>query len=396
MALFNITAQQLKAQVDAARQSGLASTCATAEQARGLPVGLLLAIASRETNCIDQLGDGGHRRGVFQIDDRAHADWIAANVGAGGLPPLPAAADYAGSILASGLKAAKRLKLVNDAALRFAAAAYNAGEGGATRSLNRFGDPDRGTPHRNYGDDVVTRLHLIQVWLEGTPKPHPATVLPLLLPGARGRDVTEMKRRLREWFAQHPPTIEFADSPVYGSAAVDAVKEFQRRNGLLDDGKVGKDTWGALRGEAETPLTPAKQLPPAPARVSFPNMLYPRPNTWNGLQPWVIPQVEAICDRFKLTVSVGWSNDTAHKPRSDHKWGGAVDLVGAVDDMSACTFWADDYTSLEYRPGMVFRWVGGPAADASGVEPGHLDHVHLSWYREGPGTSIFTTRNFSG
>jgi hypothetical protein len=394
MALFNVTPQQLKTQIDGAKQGGLAAACLAAERKRKLPPGLLLAIASRETNCVNKLGDGGHGRGVFQIDDRAHRDWIDKHAGPGGLPGIPVSAAFAASILGSGLAAAKRLKLKGDAAIKFGAAAYNAGEGGATKALREHGDPDRGTAHGNYGDDVITRLHLIQAWLNGAPGPDPAVQLPVLLPGARGRDVTEMKRRLKEWFAAHPPALTFADGPVYGRVAVDAVKEFQRRNGLDDDGKVGKDTWAALRGEAPTPITPAKQKPPAPAHVSFPNTLYPKPSTWNGLQPWIIPQVKAICRRFNLKVNIGWSNDTVHKPRSDHKWGGAVDLVGSAKDMIACTFWADEYTSLVYKPGMVFRWVGGPAPDASGIEAGHLDHVHLSWYREGPGTSIFTTKEF--
>lgn len=394
MALFNVTPQQLKAQVDGARLSGLAVICSTAERSRNLPAGLLLAIASRETNCVDKLGDGGHGRGVFQIDDRAHRAWIDANAGPKGLPPIAAAAEYAAGILASGLAAASRLQLAGDGAIKFGAAAYNAGEGGATKGFREHGDPDHRTAHGNYGDDVLTRLQLIQAWLEGAAGPAPAEQLPLLLPGARGRDVVEMKRRLKEWFASHPPPVPFADTRVYGPGAVAAVKEFQRRNGLDDDGKVGKDTWGALRGEAPTPDSPAKQVPPAPARVSFPNMLYPRKDTWNGLQPWIVPQVQAICERFGLRVTAGWSDDTAHKPRSDHKWGGAVDLAGSAESMVACTFWADEYTNAVYKPGMVFRWVGGPAPDASGIEAGHLDHVHLSWYREGPGTSIFTTKEF--
>ena len=131
------------------------------------------------------------------------------------------------------------------------------------------------------------------------------------------------------------------------------------------------------------------------AHASFPNTLYPKGNTRNGLQPWIVPQVQAICAKFNLTVAVGWSNDTVHKLRSDHKWGGAVDLAGAASDRIACTFWADDYKSLVYGPGMVLRWVGGPAKHADGVEAGHLDHVHLSWYREGPGTSILTTKEFA-
>jgi peptidoglycan hydrolase-like protein with peptidoglycan-binding domain len=37
-----------------------------------------------------------------------------------------------------------------------------------------------------------------------------------------------------------------AAAPVYGQAAVAAVKEFQRRNKLDDDGKVGNATWAKL------------------------------------------------------------------------------------------------------------------------------------------------------
>jgi hypothetical protein len=394
MALFNVTPQQLKSQVDGAKRDGLAAVCLAAERSRSLPAGLLLAVASRETNCVNKVGDGGFGRGVFQIDYRAHRAWLDEHAGPDGMPPIPVAAEYAAGILASGLAAAKRLQLAGDSAIKFGAAAYNAGEGGATQGLREHGNPDHRTAHGNYGDDVLTRLQLIQGWLDGARGPAPAEQLPLLLPGARGRDVVEMKRRLKEWFASHPPAVPFADTPVYGPGAVAAVKEFQRRNRLDDDGKVGKDTWGALRGEAATPVTAAKQVPPAPARVSFPNTLYPRKNTWNGLQPWIVPQVQAICERFNLRVTAGWSDDTAHRPRSDHKWGGAVDLAGSAEDMIACTFWADEYTNLVYKPGMVFRWVGGPAPDASGVEAGHLDHVHVSWYREGPGTSIFTTKEF--
>ena len=71
MALFNITPRQLKTEFDGASQSGLVTECLAAERKRKLPAGLLIAITSRETNCVNKLGDGGHGRGVFQIDDRA-------------------------------------------------------------------------------------------------------------------------------------------------------------------------------------------------------------------------------------------------------------------------------------------------------------------------------------
>jgi hypothetical protein len=44
----------------------------TVEAFYGLPPWLLFAIGSRETNLTDEIGDGGHGHGVFQLDDRSH------------------------------------------------------------------------------------------------------------------------------------------------------------------------------------------------------------------------------------------------------------------------------------------------------------------------------------
>ena len=145
---------------------------------------------------------------------------------------------------------------------------------------------------------------------------------------------------------------------------------------------------------AHDPNGHPSQQPPLPGAIGFPKARYPRSNTWLGLQPWIVPQVRAICDRFGLRATEGWAVGPPHAPRSDHAWGGACDLAGPIRAMVACTVWANRYCSDPYRPGMVFRWVGGPARDASGVEPGHADHVHLSWYRMGPPTTIFGTPEF--
>jgi hypothetical protein len=114
-----------------------------------------------------------------------------------------------------------------------------------------------------------------------------------------------------------------------------------------------------------------------------------------GLQPWVVPQVKAICEHFGLQVTSGFGGHPPHAVGSDHGWGGGVDLAGPMEKMVACNLWADRYCADPHRKGMVFRWVGGPAKDSNGVEAGHTDHVHLSWYRGGPATSIFDTPEFS-
>ena len=233
------------------------------------PAGLLLAIASRETNCRNIVGDGGLGRGVFQIDDAAHADFLAANAGPDGIPPIPAAADYAAGIAAPGPRGSEETEARRGPGDQVRRRGLQRRRGRRDEGLKETGDPDAGTTNRNYGDDVLTRLHLIQSWLGGAPAPAPAALLPLLLPGAKARRRRD-EAGLREWYAAHPPTMPFNDGPVYGPDAVEAVKEFQRRNKLLDDGKVGKDTWAALRGEAKTAVAPARQVPPAPAQVSFP------------------------------------------------------------------------------------------------------------------------------
>jgi hypothetical protein len=44
----------------------------TVNDAYGLPPALLYALGSRETNLQNEIGDGGHGHGMFQLDDRSH------------------------------------------------------------------------------------------------------------------------------------------------------------------------------------------------------------------------------------------------------------------------------------------------------------------------------------
>ncbi|MFA7466739.1 MAG: spore cortex-lytic enzyme [Desulfotomaculaceae bacterium] len=73
--------------------------------------------------------------------------------------------------------------------------------------------------------------------------------------GSRGSEVSTVQQKLRQWGYYHG----FNDG-VYGSATYNAVREFQRKNGLRADGVVGQSTWAALGYSGA-----AAQKPSAPA-----------------------------------------------------------------------------------------------------------------------------------
>ena len=306
MALYNVSPKQLKGQLESARRGGLLAACA-AEGKAGLPPALLLAIASRETNCTDILGDGGHGRGYFQIDDGAHGEWLAKNA-PNGIPPVRAAAGYAAGIVSSGLKAGRRLGLRAPAApLRHGRVQRRRGRREAGAAAARRSRPRNDEPQlRRRRRDAVAHVR----GLAGRDGHRRAGGGLAVAPaGRQGQAVVEMKARLR--VVRRAPTRR----AICGRARVRplrraGVEEFQRRNGLDADGKVGMSTWGALRGEKKTQAAPQRRSRQRPRR-SASNILYPRPKTWNGLQPWIIPQVKAICERFGLEVTAGWSDDTA-------------------------------------------------------------------------------------
>lgn len=63
----------------------------------------------------------------------------------------------------------------------------------------------------------------------------------VLRQGATGGEVKELQRRLKQWGYYSGPV-----DGVYGPKTVEAVKYFQRKNGLTADGIAGKSTFAAL------------------------------------------------------------------------------------------------------------------------------------------------------
>lgn len=68
-----------------------------------------------------------------------------------------------------------------------------------------------------------------------------AVTTAILRQGAKGGEVKEVQRRLKQW-----GYYSGAVDGVFGPATAEAVKKFQRKNGLTPDGIVGKATYAAL------------------------------------------------------------------------------------------------------------------------------------------------------
>jgi peptidoglycan hydrolase-like protein with peptidoglycan-binding domain len=252
---MNITKDQLTKEVGVARKNGWLPILTKAEKRHNLPAGLLLAIASRETDMQDIVGDGGHGRGLFQIDDRSHSDFLAQQgaAGPGGKPPIASASDYAAGLLASNLGYGQGNGVPAAQLLKFACSAYNAGPGNAVAGF-RQGDSDKRTAGGNYGADVLDRLAAIQAANGGSP----ATTL--LQQGSRGPKVTKLKTDLQAWYDRNAPGIyagfKITPGGAFGPALVACVSDFQRRNGLAVTGAVDQAFLTKLAGPPAPPPGP--------------------------------------------------------------------------------------------------------------------------------------------
>jgi len=173
-----------------AKEQGWDVLFAAAEASHGLPPGILSAVASRETNMKDIVGDGGHGRGLMQIDDRSHGPFLRAHgAGESGKPEVGAAIDYAGGLLETALAYGREHGVAEADLLKFALSSYNAGPGKALPAYKN-GDSDRATTGKDYGKDVLRRWRdmfpaqgepVIAGWIAGqTSEPFPAGLAPAL------------------------------------------------------------------------------------------------------------------------------------------------------------------------------------------------------------------------
>ena len=169
---MNVTVSQLTTQINAVKKNGLFAALQTAALNSGyrvdeediidLSLAYVLAVASRETNIKNILGDGGHGVGVIQIDTRYHDIARRMKDDDNWRTQPEVLIRYGVKMLQDNVQwAAKRWPtLTYRQHLKIAASAYNSGRGGAQRGV-AVSDCDAFTTGKDYGEDVLERMDAI-------------------------------------------------------------------------------------------------------------------------------------------------------------------------------------------------------------------------------------------
>ncbi len=135
---------------------------AAAAQKHDWPPEIIAGIISRESRFglildPDLTGDGGHGRGLMQIDDRSFGDWLAANDWRDPAINIPIGAEILTGKY-NFLAGKGVLDNLSDAQAQQAAiAAYNCGEGNVLRVLENGEGIDSRTAGGDYSADVLAR-----------------------------------------------------------------------------------------------------------------------------------------------------------------------------------------------------------------------------------------------
>ena len=153
---------ELQAQLRTLQQSGLDVKLAEQARAHGFAPALFFAIASRETNCVNELGDfqngEAHGVGIVQIDIQHDLARQARDQGSWRTDPDPLI-DVGAQLLADNIRRAQQTfpGFSSEQQLKIAASGYNCGMGAAIAGA-RNGDSDQHTTGHNYGADVMARM----------------------------------------------------------------------------------------------------------------------------------------------------------------------------------------------------------------------------------------------
>ena len=178
---------------------------------------LLFAVGSRETNLTNEVGDGGHGHGVWQLDNRSHTP-------PGGFAQFDNNVPLQCSIAADMLHGLLAMEA-----------------GNVERAANRYNSGQPETAHttgRDYGPDVVQRMQALQrlfpdggpLLAEGVPAWFTRD-LGIASPFMQGGDVGVVQKK----------TGADPDG-VFGPITRGHVVNFQSHHGLTADGIVGPIT----------------------------------------------------------------------------------------------------------------------------------------------------------
>lgn len=151
-----------------AKAEGWLSAFIAAGRDYAWPPALLMAIASRETNMRNIIGDGGHGFGLMQIDVRSYPDFCHSGAWRNPILGIHTGAqvlDQKRTMIEHGVGASLSVagyRFIGDPLApgqleRVAVAAYNCGLW-SYYAFSRGLDPDRFTTGRNYSVDVLNRM----------------------------------------------------------------------------------------------------------------------------------------------------------------------------------------------------------------------------------------------
>jgi len=157
-----VSPASISPQIDFAVQAGILDYFVQSAKKYGIPVSILLAIASRESGigtdptylANNFTGGDGHGRGIMQIDDRWHI-----------FAKITAPNDDQANIL-YGAEYLKNLLNQFPYNKQAAIAAYNAGPGNVRYVLGIGQHPDSATTGKDYSADVLKRAKVIKQLLK--------------------------------------------------------------------------------------------------------------------------------------------------------------------------------------------------------------------------------------
>ena len=161
-----ITKKEALNQLHSLRHTGFASKLEASATSHGFPPAFFMAIASRETNCINELGDFQHGEfhgvGIIQIDIQHPIAREARDSGSWKTDPDPLI-EFGAQLLENNIAQATSAfpDLNAQQQLKIAASGYNCG---MTRAITgaKHGDSDKLTTGKNYGRDTMTRMALFE------------------------------------------------------------------------------------------------------------------------------------------------------------------------------------------------------------------------------------------